>query len=109
MLDVFEDRNRGASCAARPFIDAVIEPGACFASPEALAEDPRLSHEEKRLILISWAQYVLEALQDGGADARYREAVLHHLAPLDPAAAEEFANAFAEAVRSAAPVEVAAY
>lgn len=109
MLDVPEVRKRAASCAGRPFIEAVIEPGACFASPEALAEDPRLSHEEKRLILISWAQYVLEALQDGGADARFREAVLQHLAPLDPVAAEEFANAFAEAARSVAPAEVAAY
>jgi hypothetical protein len=109
MMDVPENPKRGASVAGRPFIDAVIEPGACFASPEALAEDPRLSREEKRLILISWAQYVLEALQDGGAEARFREAVLQQLAQLDPVAAEEYAAAFVEAARNAAPAEVAAH
>lgn len=103
------DRIRGASSPGRPFIDAVIEPGACFASPEAVAEDARPSREEKRLILISWAQYVLEALQDGGPDARIRESILAQLARVDPAAADEFAHAFAKAASSAPPAMIAAH
>lgn len=85
----------GVAMVGRPFIDALLDPRAAFASPDVIAGHAWLSREEKRLILWSWARDLLRDVRDGAADPATSAAVLTALAPFDPAAADEFEGAFA--------------
>lgn len=82
--------------AATAFADALIEPASAFDSPADVVSHPGLSDDQKRVILLAWAN---DALGLEWADARdltdfapvaHLDALLEALAPLAPKAAADY-------------------
>lgn len=82
--------------ARAAFVDALVDPAAAFSHPAEVVEHPSLSDDQKRIILLAWAN---DALGLEWADARdltdfapvaRLDALLEALEQFDPKAAADY-------------------
>lgn len=79
------------------FLDALIEPAAAFSSPAEVVEHPAFSAQQKRTILLAWANDALALEQAGVQDltefapVSHLDALIAALEVCDPEAAREYA------------------
>jgi hypothetical protein len=82
--------------AAAAFADALLDPASVFDTPADVVSHPGLRDDQKRVILLAWAN---DALGLEWADARdltdfapvaHLDALLEALEPLDPKAAADY-------------------
>ncbi len=85
--------------AAAAFADALIDPASSFAGPADVVSHPGLRDDQKRIILLAWAN---DALGLEWADARdltdfapvsRLDTLIEALEPFDPKAAADYRNA----------------
>src|SRR4051812_39077964 len=81
------------------FVEALVDPGCAFRTPDKVIEHPWFSDEEKRTILLSWArdelvveQVALKVMPEMKPRSRI-DAVIEALAQYDSPAAGEYLSA----------------
>jgi len=94
-------RQEPLSLSGSSFLEVLVDPPGVFQDPHQVVGHPKFSHEEKRIILLSWIrdeliieQVAKKALPDLQPQSRI-DAVIKALSHFDPCAAGEYLSAVA--------------
>lgn len=90
---------RSSRTSEASFVEALVDPGCVFRTPDEVIEHPWFSDDEKRTILLSWArdelvveQVALKVMPELKPRSRI-DAVIEALAQYDASAAGEYLSA----------------